>query len=76
MKSNKKADRQRLVVIQLDTIQKVSLLLVWMALFVPGLSLSARAQITGSNGTSISTSGNTIDIKDGQPGGNNLFHTF
>ncbi|WP_310423433.1 filamentous hemagglutinin N-terminal domain-containing protein, partial [Chamaesiphon sp. VAR_48_metabat_135_sub] len=76
MKSNKKVDHQRPVVIQLDTIQKVWLLLVWMALFVPGLSLSARAQITGSNGTSVSTSGNTIDIKDGQPGGNNLFHTF
>jgi filamentous hemagglutinin family protein len=78
MKSNKTADRQCSVVIWLDTIQKVWLLLVWITLFVPGLSLSARAQITGTNGTTPTTApdGTTINITGGQPGGNNLFHTF
>jgi filamentous hemagglutinin family protein len=77
MKSNKTADRQRPVIMGIDTIQKVWVFLVWMAVFVPGLSLSAQeVNITGKSNTEVKATGNTINITGGQPGGNNLFHTF
>jgi filamentous hemagglutinin family protein len=79
MKSNKTADRQHPVVIWFDTIQTFWIFLVWMAVFVPGLSLSAQeVNITGKGNTEVKTTGNTINITGGQTGGNNsnLFHTF
>jgi filamentous hemagglutinin family protein len=79
MKSNQSRDRHPLVVAEINvTTQNRWLLLVSIAGML-GLSLPAQAQITGTNGTTVTPVGNTTDITGGQSVGTNptnLFHTF
>ena len=61
-------------------VMKLPLVSLAIALFLPlkGLEQSANAQVTpdGTLNTTVSQSGNNFTVNNGNPVGNNLFHSF